>query len=189
MRIYDHFDFIAPHYDRLIRSKDANKLIGLLGLPKSGYVLDAGGGTGRISQNFPAETGHVIIADLSLKMLMASKQKESLVQVCSYSEKLPFEDGLFEAISMVDALHHVFDQKQTCEELWRLLKPGGRLVIEEPDPTRSAVKLLAVAEKMLLMRSKIIKPEQIASFFKDKEGRTQIVREGYNAWVIYDKPV
>ena len=47
---------------------------------------------------------------------------------------------------MVDALHHVADQEATIRELWRLLKPGGRIIIEEPDIRRFEVKLLALIE-------------------------------------------
>jgi len=42
-------------------------------------------------------------------------------------------DHSFDRVLMVDALHHVVNQAETICELYRVLKPGGRLVIEEPD--------------------------------------------------------
>ena len=59
---------------------------------------------------------------------------------------------------MVDALHHVIHQGQTAREMYRVLKPGGRIVIEEPDIRKFGVKLIAVAEKLLLMRSHFLSP-------------------------------
>ena len=37
----------------------------------------------------------------------------------------------FERVIMVDALHHVYNHARAAAELWRFVKPGGRIVIEE----------------------------------------------------------
>lgn len=44
----------------------------------------------------------------------------------------------------------------------RVLKPGGRLVIEEPDINRFPVKLIALGEKLALMGSHFYSPQQIS---------------------------
>ena len=88
---------------------------------------------------------------------------------------------------MVDALHHVCDQTITADELWRVLKPGGRLVIEEPDVRTRAVKLMALAEKIALMRSHFLSPPEIAALFDRANALTTIERDGYISWVVIDK--
>ena len=65
---------------------------------------------------------------------------------------------------MVDALHHVINHGQTAREMYRVLKPGGRIVIEEPDIRSFYVKLIAVAEKLLLMRSHFLSPQRDRRF-------------------------
>jgi demethylmenaquinone methyltransferase/2-methoxy-6-polyprenyl-1,4-benzoquinol methylase len=88
---------------------------------------------------------------------------------------------------MVDALHHVIHQQATADELWRILQPGGRIVIEEPDFRTFTVKLLALAEKLALMRSHFLSPPQIAALFPQPNARIQVETGKFNAWVIVEK--
>ena len=53
--------------------------------------------------------------------------------------------------------------------MFRVLKPGGLLVIEEPDIRTFGVKLIAIAEKLLLMRSHFLAPEEITNLFPNGE--------------------
>jgi hypothetical protein len=46
----DHFGLLAPYYDRVIKPGDKNWLFEIIGLPAPGFLLDAGGGTGRITK-------------------------------------------------------------------------------------------------------------------------------------------
>jgi len=85
-------------------------------------------------------------------------------------------------------MHHVCDQKQTVQELYRVLAPGGRIVIEEPDLRHWAVKLIAVGEKLALMRSHFLSPPRIAELFGSYAAQVEIVNIGANAYVIVDKP-
>jgi ubiquinone/menaquinone biosynthesis C-methylase UbiE len=88
---------------------------------------------------------------------------------------------------MVDALHHVFDQSKTAQELWRVLKPGGKIVIEEPDIDKTAVKLIALAEKITFMRSHFLSDVQIQDLFNPLTKRTTIYNEDHYVWVIVIK--
>jgi len=189
MPILDHFGVLAPFYDRLLQPKLPEKLWEYLRLPTDGFLLDAGGGTGRLAQFMTGKSEAVFLADLSREMLVEAQNKNGLFRVCSHSECLPFPSESFSRIMMVDALHHVCDQPQTARELWRLLEPGGYLVIEEPDFRKFPVKLIAVAEKLALMRSHFLSPQAIVGLFGDPEADITIETEGdwFNAWVIIHK--
>jgi len=185
--MFDHFDFLAPFYERFITPKEPQQLTELLGLPVEGPMLDVGGGTGRVAQFMRHKASQVVIADLSFEMLLQASQKSDIDTACSHSEKLPFPDNHFDRIIIVDALHHVCDQSQTAGELWRVLRPGGRLVIEEPDVRQGVVKLIALAEKLALMRSHFLSPLEIVSLFDQYPAKTEIALDGNIAWVVVEK--
>jgi ubiquinone/menaquinone biosynthesis C-methylase UbiE len=186
----DHFDLIASIYDRFIGIQDHARLKELLKLPTEGWVLDAAGGTGRVSQQFASMVGKLVVCDLSQKMLNKAQEKGNLLPVRSHIERLPFPDETFERIVVVDSIHHFCNQQEAISDLIRVLKPGGRLVIEEPDIRHYAVKFVAIAEKLLFMRSHFFTPEQIKNIFASFNVNFSVDHDGrYTAWIIVDKPL
>ena len=180
---FDHFDVIAPIYARVTYSS-LNKMCELAALPVKGRLLDVGGGTGRVASALRDLVDEIVIADVSMGRLKQTL-RATLQPVCAFSESLPFPSNSFERIIMVDALHHVVHQPATANEMFRVLKPGGRIIIEEPDIRSFGVKLIALAEKLLLMRSHFLSPQQIADLFKNAE----IHAEDSSAWVVVTKQI
>jgi len=182
-----HFRVLAPFYERFIQPREPEKILSQLGLPQpEGAVLDAGGGTGRVAQFLVGRTDQVVVADQTFEMLKEAHRKQGVTAVNSLTEDLPFANDHFCCIIMVDALHHVENQAATIHELWRVLKPGGRIIIEEPDIRNFRVKLLAIGEKLALMRSHFLSPEQIFSLFST-EAIKKIEVDGWTAWLIIEK--
>ena len=183
----DHFDFLASFYERVIPPPDPTEIGGLLRLPTAGRLLDAGGGTGRVSAGLRPQVGTLIVSDLSRNMLRQVRAKDRLLPVRAHAERLPFPDGSFDRVLVVDALHHFCNQRDAIRDLLRVLGPGGRLVIEEPDYTRTAVKLVAIAEKLALMRSRFYTPEAVAGMIEGLGFAASIVRDSkFRAWILVD---
>ena len=186
MPAFDHFAAIAALYARVAYSKTA-VMSAAASLPVRGKLLDVGGGTGRVSSAIRNLVDEAVIADVSFGMLKQAPQTQ-LRPVCGGSESLPFADNSFERVIMVDALHHVIDHAESAREMFRVLKPGGLLVIEEPDIRTFGVKLIALAEKLLLMRSHFLAPDEIMKLFsKEAGGEKQIRAEDGTAWVVVGK--
>lgn len=183
---FDHFGFIAPLFSNVGYSS-VETLLEQADLPTSGTILDAGGGTGRVASAIREQAGQVIIADPSLGMLRQA-DRDQLRLACSNSELLPFPEETFERVIMVDALHHVIDQRHSAREMYRVLKPGGRIVIEEPDIRTFGVKMIAIAEKLLLMRSHFLSPGEIEDLFSFDSAKVRSHAAEGNAWVVIEKP-
>ncbi len=184
---FDHFDLLAPYYDRFLKPGDLGRFMKLVGLPTSGLLLDAAGGTGGKSHPLSEMVSGIVVADSSMGMLSEAVKKKGLMTVCSGIELLPFKDGLFEKVIMVDALHHVDNYRAAVKELWRALKPGGCIVIEEPDIRTFPVKVMAFVEKVALMRSHFISPPTIAAAFDYPEAEVKIEVENFTAWIVIHK--
>jgi SAM-dependent methyltransferase len=95
-------------------------------------VLDAGCGTGGLLANLetPAWRAGVEISSDGVR-LARTRGSAALVQgsVCA----LPFPDGTFDAVVSIDVLCHAgVDERQAIEEAARVLRPGGRLLVQVP---------------------------------------------------------
>jgi ubiquinone/menaquinone biosynthesis C-methylase UbiE len=183
----DHFTFIAPYYDRISGQSSADDLIDYVELQAGQQVLDVGGGTGRVAERLAGLLCSVCVLDPSAGMVLEG-QRKGICVIRGEAETLPCTGGVFDRIIMVDTFHHLRDQSQAAKELMRVLAPGGRAVIEEPDITYLSVRLVALGEKLLLMRSQFRAPQYIQRLFQAQGGRVRIERQGYTAWVIVEKP-
>jgi len=181
-----HFDLIAGLYNRTAQFNLSGPLHDLLALQPNYRLLDAGGGTGRVADALRSMVREVVVADLSRGMLRYALEKR-LATACAPVEQLPFASSAFDRIVMQDVLHHVFDQRQTITELWRVLTPGGRIIIIEPDIHKFAVKLIAIGEKMVLMRSHFLSADKIAALFANMNMHVRIVSDQLIVWICAEK--
>jgi demethylmenaquinone methyltransferase/2-methoxy-6-polyprenyl-1,4-benzoquinol methylase len=187
MRGLDHFSLLAPFYDRIFAGLDPARLRELLALP-AGRLLDVGGGTGRVAALLAGDVGQVVIADPSPGMLGGARAKSGLLPMRAQAERLPYRDGSFDRILIVDALHHFHSQRQAAPELLRVLAPGGRLVIEEMNYERLPVKFVALGEKLLLMGSRFYRAGDLGRLFEGAGRRVTVHADhAVNVWVVVEK--
>ena len=104
-------------------------------------VLDLAGGTGDLTHAFAREvgpTGQVVLADINSKMLHAGKEK--LINLGTLgnvdylqlnAESLPLPEHHFDCIAIGFGLRNVTQKDLALKEMFRVLKPGGRVVILE----------------------------------------------------------
>ncbi len=184
--LLNHFDLIARFYDPIFGQHGAEALVRRTAAQPHHWLLDAGGGTGRMAQHFSGRVTQVCVLDSSPNMLRQNRQK-GICSIQGEVEQIPCADHTFDRIIMVDAFHHLRDQQQAAGELWRVLRPGGRLVIQEPDIARLPVKLIAWGERLALMRSRFWSAPNMAALFSQNGESVHIEKQRSTVWIIVNK--
>lgn len=95
-------------------------------------VLDLAAGTGTSSLPFAADGAYVVPCDFSTGMLREGKKRNPwLPLTAGDATKLPFADGVFDAVTISFGLRNVQETDTALREMLRVTKPGGRVVICE----------------------------------------------------------
>jgi demethylmenaquinone methyltransferase/2-methoxy-6-polyprenyl-1,4-benzoquinol methylase len=146
-RVAEVFSSVAGNYDLMndLMSFGIHRLwkrftIDLAGVRPGEKVLDVAGGTGDLTRQFARQvgpSGAVILSDINAAMLnegrrrLADRGVVGLRAVQANAEKLPFADGSFDCITIGFGLRNVTDKDAALRSMYRVLKPGGRLLILE----------------------------------------------------------
>lgn len=109
--------------------------------PRAGQrLLDVAGGTGDISFKFlkRAGQGHATVLDLTEPMLIEGRKRaeagamaDSLDWVVGDAMALPFEDNTFDVYTISFGIRNVTRPQEALNEAFRVLRPGGRLMVLE----------------------------------------------------------
>lgn len=109
----------------------------IVGANATGYILDAGTGTGRFARQLAMDGRNRVVAlDFSQEMLdqnkkLATEQKiDSIQYVQGDVEHLQFPDNHFDSIVSITVVRHFPQWKNILEEYIRVLKPNGMLIFE-----------------------------------------------------------
>ncbi|RMF71124.1 MAG: methyltransferase domain-containing protein, partial [Acidobacteria bacterium] len=81
-------------------------------------------------------------------------------------QALPLADASAALVVVVDALHHMPDIPRVIAEIARVLAPGGRAVLLEPDPRSLVGRFVVAGERLLRMESLILPGELLARLFR-----------------------
>jgi ubiquinone/menaquinone biosynthesis C-methylase UbiE len=102
-----------------------------------GSALDVGCGTGEEVRAMAAIAGAAVGVDASRTFVEEARRRTKPDQDARFeharAEELPFEDGSFDGVRTERTLQHVDDLASALDEMWRVAKPGARIVALEPD--------------------------------------------------------
>ena len=147
-RVADVFHSVADKYDVMndLMSFGIHRIwkkitIEYSSVRKGQKVLDLAGGTGDLTAKFSqlvGDNGLVVLADINESMLKVGRDKlrdkglfKNIEYVQANAEELPFADNYFDCITISFGLRNVTDKDKALRSMWRVLKPGGRLLILE----------------------------------------------------------
>lgn len=117
---------------QLVRSIEQRHIMELLAPERRDRILDVGCGTGIFTENYLQQGAHVTGVDLSLKMLRYGRLKPGLnrmLPAVADMRQLPFANNSFDKTVSITAIEFVADGRRAVQELLRVTRNGGRLVI------------------------------------------------------------
>jgi demethylmenaquinone methyltransferase/2-methoxy-6-polyprenyl-1,4-benzoquinol methylase len=151
------FDSVASRYDIMndLMSGGLHRIwkrrtIEQAGVRKGHVVLDLAGGTGDLAKEFSKQVGpqgRVVLADINAAMLRQGRSRLvdagvagnlSIAQVDA--QNLPFADHTFDRVTIAFGLRNVTDKDAALRSMFRVLKPGGKLLILEFSKPDDALK-------------------------------------------------
>jgi len=144
--VQDYFEHIAPRWDSYVASAyEKNlqeRLSNLLPWKQTISVLDVGTGTGYLAEMVAPLAGEVIGVDCSPSMLKRASEKMSDAGYCHVSlregvaERLPLASASVDVAMCHMLLHHTVSPRTVLDELVRVVRPGGYLLIIDADTHR-----------------------------------------------------
>ena len=159
-RVRQHFNSVARHYDLMntllsfgIHYAWKRTAVRMLKLVPGDRVLDVCGGTGDLAilaASAVGPAGRVIVYDINRAMIRAGMRKTinttlagRLQHVQGNAESICFPDRYFEATMVGFGIRNVTHMKKGFEEMYRVLKPGGKMMcLEFSKPTSPFFRLL-----------------------------------------------
>lgn len=159
-RVRGVFDSVAPKYDLMndLMSGGLHRIWKSFALSQT-YLrpgqkaLDVAGGTGDLTRGMASQVGEqglVVLSDINGSMLSHGRDRlidAGVVQGVDYvqanAECLPFADSTFDCVTIGFGLRNVTDKDAALRSMYRVLKPGGQLLILEfSHPTAPGLKPL-----------------------------------------------
>ena len=178
------FDAVAGRYDLMNDLLSAGQVrlwrravTRILNARPGDVVLDLAAGTGTSTQAFTRAGADAVACDFSLGMLQAGRERvPSGIFVAGDALHLPFKDESFDAVTISFGLRNVADTTQALEEMRRVTRPGGRLVIAEF--SRIAIKPVDTVYRRYLLD---VLPKVATKVARNPEAYTYLA-ESIQAW-------
>ncbi|WP_430611841.1 demethylmenaquinone methyltransferase [Enterococcus sp. DIV0876] len=158
-KVHQVFERIAPQYDPMnsiisfhLHKRWRRDVMKMMCVETGSKILDVCCGTGEWSlalAKAAGATGHVTGVDFSGQMLSVAKQKALPMDAAPIDWQignamaLTFDDAQFDYVTIGFGLRNVADHQQVLQELYRVVKPGGRVVcLETSQPEMAGWKQL-----------------------------------------------
>jgi ubiquinone/menaquinone biosynthesis C-methylase UbiE len=106
-------------------------------------ILDIGGNTGKVTEAYSNNCEEVIVLEPKRNVVEYGKSRRPNIKfVEGEAENIPLPDAYFDKVVASASLHHFSDHDKALEEMKRVLKPDGKIIILEIDPnTRRGERL------------------------------------------------
>ena len=149
------FDSVSGNYDLMndLMSFGIHRLwkrmtIETAGIRQDSVVLDLAGGTGdmvKLMRGKISEKGTLVLSDINASMLNEGRNRlidEGIdnIQIAQIdAQDLPFRENTFDFVTIAFGLRNVTDKEKALNSIFRVLRPGGKLIILEFSKPTNAI--------------------------------------------------
>lgn len=183
--IHTHWESVYrghPIQDRF-DDKVMDRILKYLKPPPNALFLDAGCGVGSHSFRIAKRGYRCIGVDLSESVVKIARENatvrgwESRTSfVCEALEDLGFADSSFDAVHCRGVLMHIPQWEKALANLYRVLKPGGRIAILEGNDKSMEMAIVLLFRKIQTRKSKMVKTEAGFEFWSEENGQPFVAR-------------
>jgi SAM-dependent methyltransferase len=168
----NRFNGLAIPKKKMIRSHFLDVI--LPHISSTDKLLDLGTGTGGFLACLSPYCEEIVGTDISDELVMEATRVIELLGLTNAIARrtegtaLPFDDDEFDAILLMDVIHHMEDAEKTIAEAMRVLKPGGKVIVFEPNllnPMLALFSLIDPNERGLLALGTQIRYRKLLSPF------------------------
>ncbi len=155
---YSELEFERERFDIPFRKEFLKKNLG-----RGRQVLHVGCGAGEISRYIADQNNQVSGTEINPEAAFLAAKKGISVKICDPEKGLPFENESFDAVFAGEILDHIYDTRFLFDEMARVLRPGGILLVSAPN-------LNSLANRLKVLNGEFL--EMNGAFPEDRFGRS-----------------
>jgi ubiquinone/menaquinone biosynthesis C-methylase UbiE len=183
------FGFLGPLFKRFagtIYPGETRRLLKEIArsLDPGSSILDLGAGTGILSDIAREERPDLRYIALDPAMGMLKNARQYIGKVLGIAENLPFRRGMFSAVLIGDAIHHLNDPEAAVIEIKRVLRRNGTFFVFDIDPEAIMGRAICFAERVFREPAGFYPPDQIAALLRKDGFEVEIHRHDWRYSVV-----
>jgi ubiquinone/menaquinone biosynthesis C-methylase UbiE len=173
--LYNNFIAKLQEFTYTIGAKKGIQIMSeYIDIRSSDILLDIGGNTGKITEAYSKNCKEVVVLEPKHSIVEYGRSHRLRIKfIEGEAENIPLPDEYFDNVVASASFHHFSDQHKALEEMKRVLKPGGKIIILEIDPNTPRGKRLKFCETLFHTGAKLYQPIQVSK--KVEEHNLQVL--------------
>jgi ubiquinone/menaquinone biosynthesis C-methylase UbiE len=173
--LYNNFIVKLQEFTYTIGAKKRIQIMSeYIDIRPSDILLDIGGNTGKITEAYSNNCREVIVLEPKHSIVEYGRSHRPKIKfIEGGAENIRLPDEYFDKVVASASFHHFSDHDKALEEMKRVLKPDGKIIILEIDPNTARGKYLKFCETLLHTGAKLYQPSQLSK--KVEEHNLQVL--------------
>ena len=127
---FEYYDRLREANESVVFSAELHEYAAF----KGKKVLDVGSGNGYVLSRYALHGAHAHGVDLTERAIGLCRRRFAMMGlpgrfIVGNAECLPFQDASFDCVCSMGVLHHTPDTRRSVDEVFRVLRPGGRIIL------------------------------------------------------------